>query len=138
MGSFMSGLKSSANSKVAEPETTVIINRTSNPLEMKMGNHRFFTNLATVAKNDSYAVKANSNDTYQEYRLEAVHNSSGNSVIVNSDECVDNKTIIIKEVEGKLQVEREPRELPRLSSSSAIPATLEDESVKKSKWLVWW
>lgn len=119
--------------------STVIINRTSNPLEMKLGNHRYFTNLATVAKNSSYTVKVNSHDTYQEYRLEALHSSSASSVIVNSDECVDNKTIIIKEVEGKLQVEREPRELPRLSSSGTTAGNLEEESAKKkSKWFSWW
>ena len=102
-----------------------------------MGNHRSFTNLATVAKNASYTVKVNSNDTYQEYRLEAVHNKSADSVILNSDECVDNKTIIIMEVEGKFHVEREPRELPRLSGSTTS-VILEEGVKKKSKWFFWW
>jgi len=122
--------------------STVIINRTSNALDMKMGNHRFFTNLATVAKNASYTLKVSSNDTYQEFRLEAVNDVTGsNSVTVNSDECVDNKTIIIKEEQGMLQVEREPR-VPTSaaqSNSASDSQSAEAKSLKKkSKWFSWW
>lgn len=133
-------------SQQSEMGSTVIINRTSNALDMKIGNHRFFTNLATVGKNASYTLKVGSNDTYQEFRLEAVSNVTGrantNSVIVNSDDCVDNKTIIIKEEQGKLQVEKEPRvSSPSPSNSRADNFRSADGAKslkKKSKWFFWW
>jgi hypothetical protein len=118
--------------------STVIINRTSNALDMKMGNHRFFTKMATVAKNASYTLKVGSNDTYQEFRLEAVNDVNGaNAVTVNSDDCVDNKTIIITEEQGKMQMETEPR-VSRAIANSHPPEATDNAAKKKSKWFFRW
>lgn len=118
--------------------STVIINQTSNALDMKMENHRFFTKMATVAKNASYTLKVGSNDTYQEFRLEAVNNVNGaNAVTMNSDDCVDNKTIIIKEEQGKLHLETEPRVRHAISNLQPPEAT-DNAAKKKSKWFFWW
>jgi len=110
--------------------STEFINQTSVPLAMKIGNHRYFTNLATVDKNAKYTVKVDCNDTYREYRLEAVSGPS-KYIIVNTDECVDNKRITIKEEGGILRMER----LPRASSSDA--SEYEIAPKKKSMWKFW-
>lgn len=106
--------------------STQIINQTSRPLDMKVGNYRYFTKLATVDTNKSYTVHINYDDTYMEYSLGVDDGAGGssNSVIVNSDECVDNKTIIVRELNGKFDVKMEPR-------------TSLDNASKKSRWKFW-
>ena len=91
--------------------STEIINRTSKALDMQVGNCRYFIKLTTVDKNESYTVHVDYNDTYMEYLL-AADGAAGKALIVNSDECVDNKKIIIREVDGELKVEMEPRVKP--------------------------
>lgn len=111
--------------------STQIINQTSKPLDMKVGNYRYFTKLATVDANKSYTVHVKDDDTYMEYSLGA-DDGAGNAVIVNSDECVDNKTITVREVNGKYDVQMEPR------SSSASEAASEYGPTKKTyKWRFW-
>ena len=89
---------------------TEIINQTSRALDMKVGNCRYFVRLTTVRTNHSYTVHVDCNDTYMEYSLAA--DAAGKAVIVNSDECVDNRKIIIREVDGEFEVEMEPRAKP--------------------------
>lgn len=110
--------------------STQIINQTTKPLDMKVGNCRYFTKLATVDANKSYTVHINYDDTYMEYSLGATDN--GNSVIVNSDECVDNQVITVREVNGKYDVHMVPR--------SSLTTEGESEAAafkKKSKWRFW-
>lgn len=58
--------------------STQIINHTSKPLDMKVGNCRHFTKVATVDTNKSYTVHSNYDDTYMEYTL-GVDNGAGAS-----------------------------------------------------------
>ncbi|KAG0608987.1 hypothetical protein M758_8G148800 [Ceratodon purpureus] len=110
--------------------STQIINQTSKPLDMKVGNYRYFTKLATVDANKSYTVHINYDDTYMEYSLGA-DDGAGNSIIVNSDECVDNKIITVREVNGKYDVQKVPRSSPSSESAS------DGQSKKKFKWRFW-
>jgi len=124
--------------------STVIINQTMKPLDMKIGNYRYFINLTTVDKNASYTVYVDCNDTYREYRLKS--ESACEPLIVNSDECVDNKTIIIREVNGQFDVEMEPREIkkpinlrpatPPVSEPAERDVSMRNKRVKvtPSKW----
>ena len=112
--------------------STQIINQTSKPLDMKVGNYRYFTKLATVDANKSYTVHINYDDTYMEYSL-GTGDDAGNSVIVNSDECVDNKTITVREVNGKYDIQFVPRSSPSSMSGTASDAPTK----KKSKWRFW-
>jgi hypothetical protein len=111
--------------------STQIINQTSKPLDMKVGNYRHFTKLATVETNKSYTVHINCDDTCMEYSLAADDGAGGNPVIVNSDECVDNKTIIVREVNGNYELKMEPR------SSTSSDTGNEQSSTKKSRWRFW-
>lgn len=110
--------------------STQIINQTSRPLDMKVGNYRHFTKLATVDTNKSYTVHINCDDTYMEYSLGADDGAGADSIIVNSDECVDNKTIIVREENGKYDVKMEPR-------SSTSSSASNEPSIKKSRWKFW-
>lgn len=107
--------------------STQIINQTSRPLDMKVGNYRYFTKLATVDANTSYTVQVKHDDTYIEYSLgTSGDGQEDRSVIVNSDECVDNKTIIVRERNGRYDVKMEPRASLRPPSSTG-----------KSRWKFW-
>jgi hypothetical protein len=114
--------------------STQIINQTSKPLDMKVGNYRYSTKLATVDANKSYTVHINYDDTYMEYSLGATDNGDGNFIIVNSDECVDNQTITVREVNGKYDVQMVPRSSP---SPHTIAGDSEPSSKKKLKWRFW-
>jgi hypothetical protein len=117
---------------IHEMGSTQIVNQTSKPLDMKVGNYRYFSKLATVDANKSYTVHINYDDTYMEYSLGA-QGDAGNPVIVNSDECVDNKTITVREVDGKYDVQMVPRSSTSASSDTASDAPAQ----KKSKWRFW-
>lgn len=105
--------------------STQIINHTSKPLDMKVGNCRHFTKVATVDTNKSYTVHSNYDDTYMEYTLGVDNGEGALSVIVSSDECVDHQRIIIREVNGKYDVKMEPRSSHHLTSAN------------KSRWKFW-
>lgn len=75
--------------------TTKIINKTKKALNLKVGNNLVFTDLTVVEKDADYIVRIDPNATYQEYYMGMDRN--GNLLIINSDECADNKSITIKE-----------------------------------------
>lgn len=102
--------------------SNLIINQTKKPLDMKIGNYRYFINLVTVDKDSSYSLRVDSSDTYREYRLKT--DSASEPLIINSDECMDNKTIIIREVNGQFDVKMEPREVKQPSHLQSPPPAL--------------
>lgn len=102
-------------------------------MDMRIGNCRHFIKLATVAKNQSYKVHVDYSDTYVEFSLGP--DSSGKLVIVSSDECVDNRKIIVREMDGRFQVEMQPRVRPTGSTSTANKQ--ECEPLKKRSCTLW-
>lgn len=100
--------------------STEILNRTSRSLDVHVGNSRYSVKLATLEAYRSYTVHVNLDDTYMELSLRS--NSIGKVVTVTSDECVDNRTVIIREVDGQFQVEMQPRVLPSRKTAKAVIA----------------
>jgi flagellar hook assembly protein FlgD len=91
--------------------TTKIINRTTKPLKLKVGNNRAFRDIATIQKDGGvHEVSVDPNATYQEYCIAVVDAVAGKQFVVNSDECVDNKSITIVEADSKFDVVKEPRQ----------------------------
>jgi len=119
--------------------STEIINRTTRDMDIKVGNCRYFIKLTTVGQNQSYTVHLDYNDTYREFSLGGDAAASGKAVIVSSDECVDNKKIIIREVDGDFKVEMEPRVRPSLKTSTVSPPTVCEPASKRpfTFWRLW-
>ncbi len=91
--------------------TTKIINRTTKPLKLKVGNNRAFRDITTIQKDGGvHEVSVDPNATYQEYCIAVVDAVAGKQFVVNSDECVDNKSITIVEADSKFDVVKEPRQ----------------------------
>ena len=88
--------------------TTVIVNLTQEPMHMKVGNQRHFADLTTVAKGAKYTMRVDFNATYQEFLMGV--DAQGKKLIVSSDDCCDYKCITVKEVNGKFDVLKEPRQ----------------------------
>lgn len=61
-------------------------------------------------KDESYTVHVDYNNTFMEHSLAA--DAADKVLIVNSNDCVDNKKINIREVDGEFEVETEPRVKP--------------------------
>lgn len=119
--------------------STEIVNRTSRALDMQVGNCRYFIKLATLEKNQSYTARVAYNDTYMEFSLGT--DSTDKALIVSSDECVDNRTIIVREVDGRFHVEMQPRVQPtsaNMSASSSSKSVIaECEPLKKRPCTFW-
>jgi len=113
--------------------TTVIVNDTAHALNMKVGNQRYFVDFATVDKGAKYTMQVDYNATYQEFLMGV--DTKGQKLIVSSDECCDYKCIVIKEVDGEFDVEKEPRR----QFSGDDDAVETPAAVKKSKlsWRFW-
>jgi hypothetical protein len=112
--------------------TTVIVNDTAHALDMKVGNPRYFVHYATVDRGAKYTMQMDDNATYQEFLMGV--DTKGQQLIVSSDEFCDYKCIVIKEVDGEFNVEKEPR------WQFSDEATMETPTaVKKSKlsWRFW-
>jgi len=91
--------------------TTKIINRTTKRLKLKVGNNRTFRDIATIQKDGGvHEISADPSATYQEYCIAVVDAVEGKQFVVNSDECVDNKSITIVEADSKFNVVKEPRQ----------------------------
>lgn len=101
--------------------STEIINRTPRAVDIKVGNCRYFIKLTTVEKNQSYIIHVDYSDTYREFAVGG-DAAAGNSVIVSSDECVDNKKIIIREVDGQFTVDMVPRVRQPVLNATSVPA----------------
>ncbi|KAH8963720.1 hypothetical protein BDL97_04G028000 [Sphagnum fallax] len=88
---------------------TEIVNRTSKALKLQVGNNRVYREIAIVEKDGVYKISVDPNTTYHEFCMGV--DAAGKSVIVDSDECVDNKCITITEsVDGKFDVVKVPRQ----------------------------
>lgn len=111
--------------------TTVIVNATAHALTMKIENRLYSVDFATLDKGAKYTMNVDSNDTYQEFLMGV--DTKGKRLILSSDECCDYKCIVIKEVDGEFDVEKEPR---RHFSNEAVSTPA---AVKKSKlsWRFW-
>ena len=114
--------------------TTVIVNDTAHALNMKVGNHRYFVDFATLDKGATHTMNVDSNTTYHEFLMG--EDIKGKRLIVSSDECCDYKCIIIKEVDGEYNVEKEPRWQFSDEGTVETPTPI---AVKKSKlsWRFW-
>jgi hypothetical protein len=101
--------------------STEIVNKTTKPLKLKVGNNLVFTDLTVVLKDHTYKVHVDPNATYQEYLMGK--DRHGKPVIISSDDCADNKQIIIQEdKDGNFSVvkkTRNPSKGPELSPSDS-------------------
>ena len=104
----MSVLGGTENSSANMAATTVFVNHTQEPLHMKVGNQPHFADLTTVAKGAKYTMRVDFNATYQEFLMGV--DAQGKNLIVSSDDCCDYKCITVKEVNGKFDVLKEPRQ----------------------------
>lgn len=103
--------------------STEIVNKTTKALKLKVGNNLVFTDLTVVQKDGSYKVVVDPNATYQEYLMGKDRN--GKPVIISSDDCADNKQIIIQEdSNGNFSVVKKSRS----SSTSKGPELLPSAS----------
>jgi hypothetical protein len=115
--------------------STQIINLTSRPLDMRAGMYQHTAKVATVHANNSYTMYTDSRDTYMEYSLGA-DDGSGKVVKLNTDECVDNKTITVREVNGRYDVAMEPR-YSVSSNNSAADSPSRKKMKKDALWKFW-
>jgi hypothetical protein len=118
--------------------STEIINKTSRALDMKVGDCRHFIDLATVERNQSYTVQVHFSDTYMEFSLGT--DATGKTLVVNSDECVDNRRIVVQEVDGRFHVEMEPRVASSGSGTDRPPTSTITacEPPKKRPYSTFW
>src|SRR5437868_5922957 len=80
-----------------------IVNHTSRPLKLKVGNQLVFTDLATVGQDAEYKMKVDCSSTFREYFLGV--DACGNMLVVSADEFKDTKSIVVKEVDGTFDVQ---------------------------------
>lgn len=102
-----------------------IVNDTQQVLDMKVGNNVYFVHMAQLGRGATHTVLVDYTDTYQEYKFSPLRGPSSDpagqqnncnqlpSLVVTSDDCCDYKRITIKEVDGHLAVEHEPRVMHR-------------------------
>ncbi|KAG0567432.1 hypothetical protein M758_7G143700 [Ceratodon purpureus] len=122
--------------------TTVIVNDTKHGLTMKVGNRNCYARLTSVKEGGEYKMQIDVNWTYQEFLVQD-KTDQANKVYINSDDCCDYERITIKEVDGKLDVQRQLREQFRTGSSvieeSGTKLSVIDESGTStiSSWKSW-
>lgn len=97
--------------------TTVIVNRTGEALDLKVGNQNCFAKLATVEVGGEHKVEIDVNWTYREYSLQPVKAGLLKRVVVSSDDCCDFERITVSESGGKFHVE----EIVRGQFNTSVP-----------------
>ena len=85
--------------------TTVIVNDTKHRLTLKVGNGNCYSRLPSVKVGGEHKMELDVNWTYQEFVVQD-ESDRGNQVFISSDDCCDYERIIVKEVDGKLDVHR--------------------------------
>ena len=96
--------------------TTKIKNRTEYRITVKEGNAGVYRELANISAGQSYTCNVDQNQTYREY----VFSCSEGTLIVTSDDVVDNGVFTITWENGKLQMTPTPRHASKpLSKSSS-------------------
>lgn len=108
--------------------STQISNATTHVMKVQVGSARHASELATVPAGRKHSIEVNVNATYREYIIET--DAPGLAkIVVSSDDLCDYKCITIKEENGSLVAEREPRQ-----SNTATPS----QTPKKTKWVPAW
>lgn len=123
-------------------DTTEINNQTTFSLNVEVGNSAYKSDLTVVEAGGKYEISVNSNATYQEYVMGPVNNDVLEKLVVNSDDLCDNKVIIIKEEDGKLQVHKESRVTEPMVSSTSTSTSSNPAAIFVKKlagsWLWAW
>lgn len=87
--------------------TTVIQNLTNHVLILSVGSPRSSVKLADLQIGGEYKIKVDINWTYQEFMLKAGEDVQ--TVVINSDDCVDFERIVVSNIDGRLEVQGIPR-----------------------------
>lgn len=111
--------------------STQISNLTKHIMKLRVGSARYASDLASVEAGGKYKIGVDVNATYREYILQVDAAGLAN-IIVSSDDLCDYKCITIKEENGKLNVEKDPRH------SETAPVDPPGKTSKKSKWIPAW
>jgi len=111
--------------------STQISNATKHFMKLQVGSARYASDLASVEAGGQYTIGVDFNATYREYIMQ-IDAPGFAKIIVSSDDLCDNKCITIKEEDGKLNVEKDPRQ------SETAPIHPPGQTSKKSKWIPAW
>lgn len=105
-----------------------IVNHTTRPLKLKVGNQLVFTDLATVEQDTEYNLKVDGSSTFREYFLGV--DACGNLLVVSAHEFKHTRSVVVKEeVDGSFHVQ--------MVSRHARPTGLSWNRVKSSFWKFW-
>lgn len=120
--------------------STVIVNNTQRELDIQVGNHQYFVHFASLPKGEKHKLRVGYSDTYQEFLMGV--DKSGKKLIVTSDDCCDYKCITISEVDGKFDVQREPRRHfshadDSSTADNAQPSAIASKKPTRSSWRFW-
>lgn len=119
--------------------TTVIVNRASEALVLKVGNQNCFAKLATIRAGGEHKVEIDVNWTYQEFSLEPVKAGTGSleKIVVSSDDCCDFERISVTESGGRLHVGKVARGQSHTGTVSFISNWRTYFTSPKFKWRFW-
>ena len=112
--------------------STQIANATTQTVRVQVGSARYASDVATIVPGGKHSVAVDFNATYREYII-GIDASGLAKIVVSSDDLCDNKGITIKEENGKLNLEKEPRQ-----SDTAESAGSASQTAKKAKWIPAW
>lgn len=101
-------------------------------MKLQVGSARYASALATVEAGGKYTIGVDFNATYREYIVQ-IDAPGLAKIIVSSDDLCDYKGITIKEEDGKLDVQKDPRQ-----SDTATSSDPPGQTSKKSKWIPAW
>ncbi|KAG0607611.1 hypothetical protein M758_8G042500 [Ceratodon purpureus] len=108
--------------------TTLFVNKTGDMVKMKVGNSQYSSDIASIEGGGEYRMHVNMNDTYREFMVGI--GDGGKKAIVSSDDCCDYQCITIKEVNGEIDLLREPRQ-------QATASVVEGTAAAKRPWFTW-
>lgn len=114
--------------------TTRFVNKTRHMVKMQVGNNQRYADLASIREGGEYKMHVNMNDTYREFTVGVVGADPADSkakVIVTSDDCCDFQCITIQEVDGEIELLRQPRDLQQTVMGGTTAAA------KKKPWFSW-
>lgn len=115
--------------------STLFVNQTGNVVNMKVGNNRSSTPIASIAGGGQFRMPVNMNDTYREF-LVGVDSDARKTVIVTSDDCCDYQCITIKEIaDGTIDLLREPRHQQQTDGTAKLEQ-MTSQAAKKP-WFAW-
>ncbi|KAG0558541.1 hypothetical protein KC19_10G035900 [Ceratodon purpureus] len=107
---------------------TRFVNKTTHMVKMQVGSSQYCSVLASIEEGGEYKLHVNVNDTYREFTVAVGSEPGCRKMIVTSDDCCDFQCITIEEVDGKIELLRQPRESqPTVGSTPA----------SKKPWFSW-